>query len=53
MNNLHDKIKLRAYMQWVREGKPEGRAKIHWLAAERQLLIEAAGDDRHRLPPRK
>jgi hypothetical protein len=30
-----------AYLVWEREGRPEGRALVHWMQAEDQLL--AAG----------
>ena len=33
----HDQIAARAFEIWVEEGRPEGRAEIHWLRAEREL----------------
>lgn len=33
-------IRTRAYERWQQEGRPEGRDKEHWLAAERELASE-------------
>jgi hypothetical protein len=30
-------IQEAAYFQWEQQGRPEGKAVDHWLAAERQL----------------
>jgi len=39
------RVRLRAYLIWEREGRPEGRETEHWLAAEREVAQEedAAG----------
>jgi hypothetical protein len=37
--DLHERISRRAYLLWEQEGRPEGRAQVHWLQAE----AEAAG----------
>jgi hypothetical protein len=34
-----------AYLIWEREGRPEGRAREHWLQAETQLMITRAHDN--------
>ena len=31
------RIRARAYARWEEEGRPEGRAMEHWLAAERDV----------------
>jgi hypothetical protein len=36
------KIRLEAYYIWEREGRPEGRALEHWLAAAQNLGAEGA-----------
>ena len=33
----HEEISQRAREIWEREGRPEGRAKEHWLQAETEL----------------
>jgi hypothetical protein len=35
-------IRLEAYYIWEREGRPEGRALEHWVAAEQMLGVEPA-----------
>jgi hypothetical protein len=35
--NLEELIRQRAYAIWIREGRPDGRARIHWLRAEAEL----------------
>ena len=35
--DLHQRIKLRAYLLWEQEGRPEGRAEEHWLRAEAEV----------------
>ena len=35
-------IRRRAHTIWEREGRPEGQADRHWLAAERELLERAS-----------
>jgi Protein of unknown function (DUF2934) len=39
------RVRLRAYLIWEREGRPEGREVDHWLAAEGEIAKEedAAG----------
>jgi hypothetical protein len=38
MSNLEEAIRERAYHLWIADGQPEGRADIHWLDAQRELL---------------
>ena len=33
-------IRQRAYEIWEREGRPEGRASVHWQEAEREVEDE-------------
>jgi len=40
---LEREIRTRAYERWQQEGRPEGRDKEHWLAAERELTIGNPG----------
>lgn len=35
--DLEASIRRRAHEIWVEEGKPEGRARIHWLRAEAEF----------------
>ena len=34
----HEQVRAAAYLNYLNEGCPEGRALQHWLAAENQLL---------------
>lgn len=40
----HEEISKRAKEIWEREGRPEGRDKEHWLAAEAELQKETLRD---------
>jgi hypothetical protein len=42
-DDLHERIRLRAYQLWQDEGCPEGADLKHWL----QALDELSGDDEH------
>jgi hypothetical protein len=35
-HEIESKTRYRAYAIWEAEGRPEGRAMDHWLAAERE-----------------
>jgi len=35
--DLETRIRLRAYQIWEEEGRPQGRADIHWRMAEAEL----------------
>jgi hypothetical protein len=38
MPNLEEAIRERAYLLWVDDGRPEGKADIYWLTAQREIL---------------
>ena len=38
MSNLEETIRERAYHLWIADGQPEGKADIHWLDAQREIL---------------
>jgi hypothetical protein len=38
MSNLEEAIRERAYHLWIADGQPEGKADIHWLNAQREIL---------------
>jgi hypothetical protein len=40
-DELETKIRQRAHEMWEGEGRPEGLAGRHWLAAEREVTEEA------------
>jgi hypothetical protein len=42
-DDLHERIRLRAYQLWEDEGRPEGAEQKHWL----QAVDELAGEDEH------
>ena len=37
-----EKIAQRAYEIWLAEGRPEGRALVHWQTAEEELRRQSA-----------
>ena len=37
MQQMEQAISARAYALWEEEGRPDGRALAHWLAAEREF----------------
>ena len=37
MQEMEHVISARAYALWEEEGRPDGRALVHWLAAEREF----------------
>jgi Protein of unknown function (DUF2934) len=37
MHEIEQVISARAYALWEEEGRPDGRALAHWLAAEREF----------------
>lgn len=43
--NSEDAIRERAYFIWLREGRPEGRAKDHWLSATLEEFGEEPDQD--------
>ena len=38
MPNLEEAIRERAYHIWIADGQPEGKADIHWLNAQHEIL---------------
>ena len=38
MQNLDQAIRERAYHLWLADGRPDGHADAHWLAAQRDIL---------------
>ena len=40
MNDYIRRVRLRAYLIWEREGRPEGRDVEHWQQAEREVAQE-------------
>jgi hypothetical protein len=43
--DVHERIRSRAYLLWVEEGRPEGRAHEHWLRAEAEVTGVNAADE--------
>jgi hypothetical protein len=48
--DAEQRIRERAYLLWLEEGRPEGRAEAHWkiacmLDAEREAYVDAEGED--------
>ncbi|MGA7673806.1 MAG: DUF2934 domain-containing protein [Rhizomicrobium sp.] len=39
-NSSEEKIRVRSYLIWEREGRPEGKADEHWLRAKAELEAE-------------
>jgi hypothetical protein len=40
MQEMEHVISARAYALWEEEGRPDGRALAHWLAAEREFQAQ-------------
>jgi hypothetical protein len=38
MTNLEEAIRERAYQLWSADGQPEGKAELHWLKAQSEIL---------------
>ena len=43
MPNLEEAIRERAYHLWIADGQPEGKADIHWLNAQHEILTTSVG----------
>jgi len=41
-----DRIRLRSYDIWQREGRPDGRHEQHWIVATREIDEEDAAERR-------
>jgi hypothetical protein len=39
-NPSEDEIRVRSYLIWEREGRPEGKSEEHWLQAKAELDAE-------------
>jgi hypothetical protein len=37
-DDLHERVRRRAYELWESEGRPAGRAHDHWFQAEREVV---------------
>ncbi len=44
MQDMEQAIRERAYHLWVAEGRPDGSADRHWLAAQRDVLAASLGE---------
>jgi Protein of unknown function (DUF2934) len=40
MNDHEQRIRTRAYRIWEEEGRPEGRAEVHWDMARELVAVE-------------
>ncbi|WP_080751854.1 DUF2934 domain-containing protein [Bradyrhizobium japonicum] len=38
MPNLEEAIRERAYHLWVADGQPDGKAEVHWMHAQCEIL---------------
>ncbi|WP_445217237.1 DUF2934 domain-containing protein [Bradyrhizobium sp. Pa8] len=38
MPNLEEAIRERAYHLWVADGQPDGKAEVHWMYAQHEIL---------------
>jgi hypothetical protein len=41
MQDLDQAIRDRAYQLWLAEGRQDGNAEAHWLAAQREVLASS------------
>jgi hypothetical protein len=44
MQDMEQAIRERAYHLWIADGRPDGSADHHWLAAQREVLAASLGD---------
>ena len=44
MQELEQAIRERAYHLWTADGRQEGNAEAHWLAAQREVLASSLGN---------
>ncbi|MBA3054438.1 MAG: DUF2934 domain-containing protein [Sphingomonadales bacterium] len=42
MTDKTEEVKLRSYLIWESEGRPDGASQDHWLRAEAELASEQA-----------
>jgi hypothetical protein len=38
MPDLEEAIRERAYHLWLADGQPEGKAEVHWMNAQHEIL---------------
>lgn len=50
MDNREEKIRMRAYRIWEREGQPQGLQDDHWRQAEMEMAQEEDGADMQSSP---
>ena len=43
MQDVEKAIRERAYDLWICEGRHDGNAEAHWLAAQREVLASSLG----------
>ena len=43
--DIEQRIRLRAYEIWEREGRPEDRHQAHWQQAAREIAAESVSDE--------
>jgi DUF2934 family protein len=43
MQDVEQAIRERAYDLWICEGRQDGNAEAHWLAAQREVLASSLG----------
>ncbi len=43
-NPSEEEIRVRSYLIWEREGRPEGKSEEHWLQAKAELEAEFEAD---------
>jgi|EndMetStandDraft_9_1072997.scaffolds.fasta_scaffold05618_6 hypothetical protein len=41
MQDIEQAIRERAYDLWISDGRQDGRAEAHWLAAQREVLASS------------
>jgi hypothetical protein len=51
MSNLDEAIRERAYHLWIADGRPEGKADLYWLSAQRELLTISVEAGSHAAAP--
>jgi hypothetical protein len=44
MQDTEQQIRERAYQLWAEGGCQDGRAEIHWLTAQREILSASLGE---------
>jgi hypothetical protein len=47
MQDIEQTIRERAYHLWMADGRKDGNAEAHWLAAQRDVLASSLGSLGH------